>query len=101
MLTQQYLRINRGQAPYKIMKQTVWVLFGQETVPFAEPAQPEEIYATEELAQKYCDKRTKKHYDYRLNQWRELNNKRPNEFPDKDLQPEYEFHIEEWPVNTE
>ena len=79
----------------------VWILFCEETVPFAEPGQIEDIFATEELAQKRCDELNKDQHIYLLKQWRDRYEKRPDEFPDKDLNPYYNYYILAWDVKTE
>lgn len=79
----------------------VWLLWHEDNTPWEHEEDLIDIFTTEEIAQKHCDEENKKIYDYELNHWREVNKKRPDEFPDKDLEPIIEYYIQSWDVSTE
>lgn len=82
-------------------QQEVWLLWEYQPEQYEGIERIKAIYSTEELAQKYCDEFNNKEYDKALQEWREQNNKRPNVFPDEDLEPDWEYCIQAFDVNTE
>ena len=76
----------------------VWLLWQQE--PWYEP-ELVDIYSTEELADKHRKELEDEEREIKLNKWRERWNKKPTDFPDEDLTPDYEFFTQCWTVSTE
>ena len=80
------------------MKEEVWLLWQQE--PWCEP-ELIDIYSTEEIAEKHKKEHEDEERERKLNLWREKWNKKPTDFPDEDLTPDYEYRVSSFPVSTE
>lgn len=79
---------------------TIWLLWQEDNTPWEYERDLLEIYSTKEIAQKHCDEKNKKQSEWVLNHWRETWNKRPDEFPDKDLENVIEYYIEDWDIKN-
>ncbi len=75
----------------------VWLLWQHE--PWYDP-ELLGIYSTEEIAEKHKKEQEDYQREYQLKTWRKNNNRRPDEFPDYDIKPNYDYDVDCWDVST-